>query len=137
MPRVEAILAIVRGVSGVLAPMSTPTDINLAQMSKNALAAEVLAQRGQMKELRGEILKQQIIAATRLDVIRLLGFIANRDPSPDPMAITPNEPQVKRVMAGELDNLAAHLRERADEMERVAGIMREQADEAEGVQEST
>lgn len=115
--------------------MSTPTDLNL-----DALAAEVLTQRGQMKELQGQILKHQIIGATRLDVIRLLGFMMNRDPAPDPMIIAPKEPEVRKIVAAELIDLAKHLRERAVEMEKAAFKLNEDADEAmkpEGDQESS
>lgn len=97
-----------------------PTDINLAQMSKPALAAEVMELRGQIQQVRGDTLKQQIIAATRLDVIRLLGFMMNRDPKPDPMKIAPQTPEVRKVMAAELRDLATHLRTRADEFEAAA-----------------
>lgn len=92
-------------------------DTALMQMSRPALAAEVLQLRGQINELRGEVLKQQIVAATRLDAIRLLGFMMNRDPAPDPLIIAPKTPEVRSMMAAELKDLAEHLRTRATEFE--------------------
>lgn len=93
---------------------------NLSTLSRPALAAEVVSLRQQMALVRSEAVKSQLIAATRLDVIRLLGFIANRDPTPDPMIVAPQSPEVRKIMAMELQGLAKHLRERAIEMERVA-----------------
>ncbi len=67
-----------------------------------------------MRGLQDEVIKAQLVAAVRLDVIRLLGFIMNRDPAPEIDSIVPKEPQVRAVMAHELMSLATHLRERAD-----------------------
>jgi hypothetical protein len=44
----------------------------------------------------------------------------NRDPSPDPTKVSPAVPEVKKIMAGELKDLAIHLRGRADEFENVS-----------------
>lgn len=82
-------------------------------MSRSALIAELAS-------LRSEIVKYQLIAATRLDVIRLLGFMMNRDPAPDPMTVTPQSPEVRRLIASELKNLAVHLRLQADSFEQTA-----------------
>ena len=93
---------------------------SLFSLTKQDLVSKILNLQNSMTKLQNEMLKTQIIAATRLDVIRLLGFIMNRDPSPDPMLASPAVPEVKKIMASELVDLAAHLRIRADEFEKVS-----------------
>lgn len=82
-------------------------------MSKPALYVELAERNRKIEALRGEVIKQQLVGAVRLDVIRLLGFISNRDPAPDIETIVPDAPEVRAVMARELRNLAEHLREQA------------------------
>lgn len=69
---------------------------------------------------RGELLKAQIVAATRHDVIRLLGYISNRPAIPDLSAMLPAEPEVRMVFASELRDLVAHMREQAFKFEGIA-----------------
>lgn len=69
---------------------------------------------------RGELLKAQIIAATRHDVIRLLGYISNRPAIPDLSVILPAEPEVRAVFEAELRDLAGHMREQAQRLEDIA-----------------
>lgn len=69
---------------------------------------------------RGELLKSQIVAATRHDVIRLLGYIANRPTIPDLSTMLPAAREVRAVFASELRDLAVHLREQAGKFEGIA-----------------
>lgn len=78
-----------------------------------ALQAELLETRRALMATRGELLKTQIVAATRLDVIRLLGFISNRQEIPDLSALLPAEAPVRAAFSAELRELSAGLRERA------------------------
>ncbi len=88
--------------------------MDLSQLSKPAIITELIETKNQVSALQGELMKSQFQGAIRLDVIRLLGFIANRDPAPDVTAIAPEEPEVRAIMALELEDLAKHLRGRAD-----------------------
>lgn len=92
----------------------------LSSLNKQELVSKILQLQSSITKLQKEMLSAQIIAATRLDVIRLLGFIMNRDPSPDPTLASPAVPEVKRIVAGELRDLAIHLRGRADEFDKVS-----------------
>lgn len=143
--QVEAILTIAGGCRGVLLGMENKGNSNKGapgtkadhgMFNKAGLATEVIELQGQNRKLRSELIKAQIIAATRLDVIRLLGFMMNRDPAPDPMVIAPKEPEVRTIVAGELDDLAKHLRERADQMNVAANKLREPTEE-DGSRESS
>lgn len=97
--------------------------LSLHSLNKQGLVQMIIELQSSMKKLQTDMLRCQVIAATRLDVIRLLGYIMNRDPSPDPIQlsmVTPMVPEVKRIMAGELKDLAVHLRTRANEFDLVS-----------------
>lgn len=94
---------------------------NLFSLSKQDLVSTIVRLQDSLSQLQKELLKSQVMAATRLDVIRLLGFIMNRDPSSIELTkITPIVPEVKRIVCGELNDLSIHLRERADEFDKVS-----------------
>lgn len=94
---------------------------NLFSLSKQDLVSTIVRLQDSLSQLQKELLKSQVMAATRLDVIRLLGFIMNRDPSSIELTkITPIVPEVKRIVCGELKDLSIHLRERADEFDKVS-----------------
>lgn len=82
-------------------------------MSRSALVAEV-------KKLQDQLMKANIIAATRLDVIRLLGFVSNRDPVPNVDLASPKDPTLRKFLSVELTSLASHLRNRADAFDKMA-----------------
>lgn len=105
--------------------------MNLHSLSKQGLVQMVVGLQASIKQLQTDLLRCQVMAATRLDVIRLLGYIMNRDPSPDPVQlsmVTPMVPEVKKIMAGELNDLAVHLRTRADEFEKVSARLIQEVD---------
>lgn len=82
--------------------------------------AELMEAKRALMATRGELLKAQIVAATRHDVIRMLGFISNRPAIPDLSAILPAEPEMRAVFASELRDLAAHMRAQAVKYEGLA-----------------
>lgn len=97
--------------------MATSEQQALDQMSKPAVMAEVIERGVKIRALQGELIKAQLVGAVRLDVIRMLGFIANRDPAPDIEAIVPEAPEVRLAMAAQLADLAIHLRGEADKFD--------------------
>lgn len=72
---------------------------------------------------QGELLKTQLVAATRLDVIRLLGYIANRQDIPDLSALLPTDEPTRKAFAIELNALAADMRARADGYANIAASL--------------
>ena len=72
---------------------------------------------------RGELLKAQIVAATRQDAIRLLGYISNRRDIPDVSEVVPQEPEARAALALEMRELAGDLRNRARRFEELAGSL--------------
>jgi hypothetical protein len=82
--------------------------------------AELMEAKRALMATRGELLKSQIVAATRHDVIRLLGYISNRPCIPDLSAMLPAEVEVRTVFASELRDLASHMREQALKFEGIA-----------------
>ena len=82
--------------------------------------AELMEAKRALMATRGELLKSQSVAATRADVIRLLGYISNRPAIPDLSVILPSSPEVRAVFASELRDLANHLHEQAKKFEGIA-----------------
>jgi hypothetical protein len=72
---------------------------------------------------QGELLKAQLVAATRLDVIKLLGYIANRQDIPDLSALLPTDGNLRKVFARELRELAADMRVRANGYDNIASSL--------------
>jgi hypothetical protein len=91
--------------------------------TKDDLQAELLELRRVLMATRGELLKAQIVAATRQDVIRLLGYISNRPETPDLSALLPEEPGARAALAIELRDLALHLRSRSHNYEAIAASL--------------
>lgn len=69
---------------------------------------------------RGELLKAQIVAATRQDTIRLLGFISNRQEIPDLSILAPKELAAREALALELRELSGELRAQASRYDAIA-----------------
>lgn len=88
-----------------------------------ALQAELLETKRALMATRGELLKAQVVAGTRLDVIRLLGFISNRQDVPDLSALLPTEAPVRAAFSAELRELSAGLRERARAYDVIAATL--------------
>ena len=88
--------------------------------AKDDQQAEALELKRTLLATRGELLKAQIVAATRLDVIRLLGYISNRPETPDLSDLLPEEPEARAALALEMRELASNLRERAQNYEAIA-----------------
>lgn len=84
------------------------------------LRADLMETQRALMATRGELAKAQIVAAVRLDVIRLLGYIANRQDIPDLSALLPSESNVREAFAVELRELANDLRRRADGYDNIA-----------------
>lgn len=95
--------------------------MDVSKITKPALATEIAMLGKKVQELKAELIRQQIIAAVRLDTIRLLAFVMNRDASQfNPLAVTPQAPEVRKIMANELVDLGKHLRDRANDMDLMA-----------------
>ena len=71
---------------------------HLDQMSKPALIVELAEREKKIAELQTEVMKAQLVGAVRLDVIRLLGFLANRDPAPNPKLIVPESKEARNII---------------------------------------
>ena len=84
------------------------------------IRAELLEAQRALGATRTELLKSQIVAATRHDVIRLLGFISNRKEIPDLSALVPQDAAARAVLAAELRELSEHLRDRAVRYDEIA-----------------
>lgn len=82
--------------------------------------AELMESKRALMATRGELLKAQVVAATRLDVIRLLAIMSNRPGIPDLSALTPNDPAARALLAIELRELVAHMRVEASKYEQIA-----------------
>lgn len=82
--------------------------------------AELMEAKRALMSTRGELLKSQLVAATRLDVIRLLASISNRPAIPDMSEALPAEPAMRAAYALELRELATHLRDEASKYEGIA-----------------
>lgn len=87
------------------------------------LRADMVEARRALMATQGELLKAQLVAATRLDVIRLLGYIANRQDIPDLSALLPTEPNLRKAFAIELRELAGDLRLRAVRYDNIAASL--------------
>jgi hypothetical protein len=85
--------------------------------------ADMLETKRALMATQGELARAQIVAATRLDVIRLLGFIANRRDIPDLSALLPSEPSVRKAFACELRELADDMRSRAAGYDNIAASL--------------
>lgn len=79
--------------------------------------AELMEAKRALMATRGELLKAQVVAATRQDVIRLLAFGASR--VPDLSALTSNDPGARALLAIELRELVAHMRGEANKYEQI------------------
>ena len=83
--------------------------------------------------LQGEVIKGQLVGAIRLDIIRLLGFTMNREPVPGvDTALLPDDSGVRAVMAHELRDLGAHLRDQAEKLLVRADELQAKEDSAKG-----
>jgi len=91
--------------------------------STESLRAELLETKRALMATRGELLKAQIVAATRQDVIRLLGYISNRPEIPDLSTVVPFEPEARAVIASELREISLDLRERARRYDVIADAL--------------
>lgn len=87
--------------------MSTDVD------DEHLLRADLMETKRALMATQGELLKAQLVAATRLDVIKLLGYIANRQDIPDLSALLPTDTSMQKAFAIELRELAADMRQRA------------------------
>lgn len=88
---------------------------NYASMSRPALLVEIATMQSAMNGMRGEIVKQQVVSATLRDVVRMLGFMmSNKDQ--DPMKVAPALPEVRKLVAAHLDELASHFTDLAKKM---------------------
>lgn len=81
---------------------------------------ELMEAKRTLMATRGELLKAQVVAATRLDVIRLIAFVSNRSAIPDLSGTLPTDPGVRELFACELRELALHLRGEASKYEGIA-----------------
>lgn len=84
------------------------------------LQAELLEARRALGAIQAELFKTQIVAATRLDVIRLLGFCANRTYIPDLPGVLPKEPEARALLALEVQELAEELRRQSAHYDKLA-----------------
>ena len=82
--------------------------------------AELLEAKRALMATRGELLKTQIVAATRLDVIRLLALMSNRSDVPDLAGMQSFDDGARKLFAIELQALTAHLRAEASKYEQIA-----------------
>jgi hypothetical protein len=95
----------------------------MSSTAADDLRAENLELRRALMATRGELLKAQIVAATRNDVIRLLGYISNRKEIPDLSALLPDDPHMRAALARELRALASNLRERAQKYDAITASL--------------
>lgn len=89
------------------------------------LRADLLEAKRALMAARAELLKSQIVAATRLDVIRLLGYISNRQQIPELSTLLPEQFELRAAFAAELRDLADDLRTRADGYDKIAETLEE------------
>jgi hypothetical protein len=87
------------------------------------LRADLIEAKRAMMATQGELLKAQLVAATRLDVIKLLGYIANRQDIPDLSALLPSDDSLRKAFARELRELAADMRMRANGYDNIASSL--------------
>lgn len=82
--------------------------------------AELLEAKRALMATRGELLKVQVVAATRQDVIRLLALMSNRPGIPDLSGTLPVDQGARALFAIELRELVTHLRGEASKYEQIA-----------------
>lgn len=87
------------------------------------LRVDLMEAKRALMATQGELLKAQLVAATRLDVIKLLGYIANRQEIPDLSALLPLETSVQKAFATELRELSRDMRNRASGYDNIAASL--------------
>lgn len=87
------------------------------------LRADLMEAKRALMAMQGELLKAQLVAAVRLDVIKLLGYIANRQDIPDLSALLPTDCNLRKAFARELRELAADMRVRANGYDNIASSL--------------
>lgn len=87
------------------------------------LRADLMEAKRALMAMQGELLKAQLVAAVRLDVIKLLGYIANRQDIPDLSALLPTDGNLRKAFARELRELAADMRVRANGYDNIASSL--------------
>lgn len=92
----------------------------MSNAGEEQLKADLMETKRALMAARAELLKSQLVSATRLDIIKLLGHLTNRQDIPDLSALLPESPEVRAVFARELRELARELRARAANYEAVA-----------------
>lgn len=97
---------------------------DIGQMSRPALIARIGTLQAEIATGQDELLKVRMMSAVKLDVIRLLAFQMNRDPTPDPRLIVPKDPAARKLIAMELEAAANHLIQNAESMKRSANTLR-------------
>lgn len=81
---------------------------------------EVLEARRALMATQAELVKAQIVSATRLDVIRLLGTIGTGFFGYPPDSELPEDPESRALLALQLQELSQHLRDRAESYAKIA-----------------
>ncbi len=81
---------------------------------------DVLEARRALMATQAELVKAQIVSATRLDVIRLLGTLGTSFFSYPPDSELPDDPESRALLALQLQELSQHLRDRAESYAKIA-----------------
>jgi len=107
----------------VKSPLFQRAEAKRGNLDRMMADPDVLEARRALMATQAELVKAQIVSATRLDVIRLLGTLGTSLFSYPPDSELPDDPESRALLALQLQELSQHLRDRAESYAKIAAYL--------------